>query len=89
MESWQFFWNILPMVDIGELQCLLYTQVSSAPSLSVFPDAMVPPLGTEREEIQVSSSSPLINTTIPPSQQQTTVLDNRSVMQCCFSCYTV
>lgn len=58
----------------------LSTQISSVPSLSVFPDAMVPPLATEGEESRVSTSSPLINTTIPPSQQQTAVLDNRFVL---------
>ena len=64
----------------GEIASLLLIQVSSASSLSVFPDAMVPPLATEGEEIRVSSSSPLANTSIPPSQQQTTVLDNRFVL---------
>jgi len=54
-------------------------QVSSAPSLSVFPDAMVPPLATEEEE-EASTSPSLVNTTLPPSQQQTAVLDNRLVL---------
>ncbi|XP_065909406.1 protein lingerer-like isoform X2 [Dysidea avara] len=54
-------------------------QVSSVPSLSVFPDAIVPPLATEGEEASTSPS--LVNTSLPPSQQQTAVLDNRLLQQ--------
>jgi len=38
---------------------------------------MVPPLATEGEEASTSPS--LVNTSLPPSQQQTAVLDNRLV----------